>query len=138
MKTAVQTGFKSRSSLVDNMISPTSGRASIHRLCKQQINFCYALLESADSQDDTAPLSYQQALKSPEAAQWRKAVKEELASLLEKGCWIYIPYPKEWVKALRAHLVLKKKTHNGEVVRFKARLVFNGSQQDWYSIRISG
>jgi hypothetical protein len=69
-------------------------------------------------------------LKGPEAAQWRKAVEEELESLLEKGCWIYVPYPQERIRALRAHLVLKKKTHNGEVVRFKARLVVNGSQQE--------
>jgi hypothetical protein len=60
MNSASQPGFKSRSSLAENMIVPVV-RESLNRTCKQQMNFGYALLELESSQDDRAPLSYQQA-----------------------------------------------------------------------------
>lgn len=80
--------------------------------------------------DDIAPSSYRAAMNSPEAAEWRKAVRAELATLLtERRCWRYVPYPPKGTPILRCHFVFKKKKHLGQIVRFKARLVVDGSGQ---------
>jgi hypothetical protein len=80
--------------------------------------------------DDIAPSSYRAALASNEAANWRKAIRSELQTLQhDRRCWRFVPYPPRGTPILRCHFVFKKKKHFGQVVRYKARLVVDGSGQ---------
>jgi hypothetical protein len=76
-----------------------------------------------------APCSHIQAFASSDAAQWRQAMDEELASLHGNGTWDLQPLPAgrkaiacRWVGAL-------KRDARGAVERYKARLVAKGFSQ---------
>jgi hypothetical protein len=104
-----------------------SGRTTLPRECKMAAIVSALLAESADT---TAPTSYAQALKSLESDKWLESIGEEIHQLFDvNGCWEYVGYPTYKVVPLRPHFVFKKKTHHGEVNRYKARMVVNGSQQ---------
>lgn len=75
------------------------------------------------------PSTYNEALKSPDAHKWKPAIDEEYNSLLENETFISMPLPVGH-KAIGAKWVFKKKTNpQGQVVRFKARLVAQGYAQ---------
>jgi hypothetical protein len=134
-KAAPHAAFSSRKGVVESLTKtndvptkrPISKRTTHHRECKVKAVIS-ALIAEAGA--DSTPTSYAQALKSPESQRWKEAIAEELKSLYEdKGCWEYVRYPSHKVTPLRPHFVFKKKTHHGEVNRYKARMVVNGSQQ---------
>nr|CAA49283.1 gag,protease,endonuclease, reverse transcriptase,RNaseH [Volvox carteri f. nagariensis] len=75
------------------------------------------------------PLTYEEAMKSPEAPMWKQAMDEELASIRANEVWrleippkSVRPLPVKWVFSL-------KKDEHGEIVRYKARLVAKGFAQ---------
>ena len=86
---------------------------------------------AVQGQDDFTPKTLHQALSSPEREQWKEAVREELNKLIGRGVFKFIkstelPSDK---KAFPLHLIFKrKKNQHGEVVRYKARLVLDGSK----------
>jgi len=75
------------------------------------------------------PVSYKQALLTPEKQEWTNAIQSELDSLREKKTWTLVkrdPNQKvigsKWVFAL-------KRDEQGTVQRYKARLVALGYRQ---------
>ena len=75
------------------------------------------------------PLNYHDALRSPQADEWHKAMKEEYNLLIERGTWVLEDLP-DGRKAIgcRWTFVIKLGP-NGEILRFKARLVAQGFSQ---------
>ena len=75
------------------------------------------------------PTSYEEAMASVESSQWRDAIQEEIASLLENETWETVD-PPPGVRILGGRYVFKKKLGlNGEVLRYKARWVAKGYLQ---------
>lgn len=72
------------------------------------------------------PQSVAEALSSAHATQWRKAMDEEYSSLMENKTWTLTDLPPN-KRALPSKWVFKTKSgHDGNVVRYKARLVIKG------------
>jgi hypothetical protein len=79
--------------------------------------------------DDYEPVSYRDAMECRSGRRWDKAAKEELAGLEEMGTWELVPrilgqraLPSKWVFKLKRDI-------NGDVERYKARLVVKGFRQ---------
>ncbi|GBP97192.1 Retrovirus-related Pol polyprotein from transposon TNT 1-94 [Eumeta japonica] len=83
--------------------------------------------------DLTDPQTVEEALASPQAADWKQAMNEEYASLMKNKTWSLTELP-SGKKALPCKWVFKRKTdHSGNVLRYKARLVIKGYAQRWGS-----
>ena len=81
--------------------------------------------------DALTPKTYGQALRHPDADQWKRAIGEELASLYQdRQCWEYVVYPRNGTLLLNIHFVFKTKMRDGEVIKRKARLVVGGHRQE--------
>ena len=75
------------------------------------------------------PQTYEQAIHSPNAEQWKAAMDEEMASLQENNTWSLEERP-VGVQPVEVKWVFKiKKDAQGNVERFKARLVAKGYMQ---------
>lgn len=75
------------------------------------------------------PQTIEEALSSPYAKQWRQAMDEEYNSLIKNNTWSLRKLP-SGKKVLPSKWVYKSKTdQNGNIVRFKARLVIKGYAQ---------
>ncbi|UYV81595.1 hypothetical protein LAZ67_20001645 [Cordylochernes scorpioides] len=73
--------------------------------------------------DVTEPQSFEEAVRSPEAVYWRKAMDDELRVLQERGTW-ELSTLSPGKKPISSRWVYKVKTNeSGNVERFKARLV---------------
>lgn len=74
---------------------------------------------SADNSPDD-PFSYLEALHSPDAAQWVKAMTEEIDSLRENKTWELVRLP-NGRKAIQCKWVFETKYRpNGDIDKFKA------------------
>lgn len=75
------------------------------------------------------PLSYSQAIQSPNNADWVKAMKSEIASLEMNKTWVLVELP-VGKKAISSRWLYKIKRHaDGTIERYKARLVAKGYTQ---------
>lgn len=75
------------------------------------------------------PQSYGEAMKSPDSRRWAEAIQIEYDSLIENGTWKVVNLP-PGRKALTTKWVLKKKLGpDGEILKYKARMVARGFQQ---------
>jgi hypothetical protein len=75
------------------------------------------------------PRTYQEAMKSSHAQQWKEAMAKEFASLIANKTWVLKPLL-EGRKAVKCKWIYKVKYKlSGEVERFKARLVAKGYSQ---------
>jgi hypothetical protein len=80
--------------------------------------------------DDDVSINYKEAVNSPEHAQWKEAMDEEMTSLHQNQTWKLVPLPTlkrsigcKWVFA-------KKEGATGkDSIRYKARLVAKGYAQ---------
>lgn len=75
------------------------------------------------------PTTYAEAMRSPEADQWKVDIQKEYESLMQNSTWRLAPLPKG-KKAIKCKWVYKVKYKpNGKIERFKARLVAKGYSQ---------
>ena len=72
---------------------------------------------------DDAPNTYEEAMRSQDAAFWKEAVDEEKHSILGNNTWILMD-PPLGCKPLGSKWIFKKKMKfDGSINKFKARLV---------------
>ncbi|CAI7880240.1 unnamed protein product [Closterium sp. NIES-53] len=75
------------------------------------------------------PKMLAEALSGPDAEKWKQSVKEEYDSLLENETWELCELPL-WKKAISSKLIFRHKYGpDGELTRYKSRLVAKGFQQ---------
>tara|TARA_R110002050_G_scaffold285337_2_gene434960 strand:+ start:441 stop:3074 length:2634 start_codon:yes stop_codon:yes gene_type:complete len=75
------------------------------------------------------PVSYRQAMSSPQKSKWQQAVNEELDSLHRQATWDLVPRVSNMF-VIQVKWVFKIKTdENGVISRYKARLVAKGFTQ---------
>ena len=85
---------------------------------------------SATSPGYTDPLTLKEALDSPDANMWRKAIESELKSLEDMGTFEVVDELPDNRKAVSSKLVFRVKRYNDfSIERFKARLVAKGCDQ---------
>jgi hypothetical protein len=85
-----------------------------------------ALMTNEKLQD---PLTYKEAVNSPNATEWQKAMEAEINSLNENNTWILVPKPKDR-KIISSKWAYKTKYNiDGTIERYKARLVAKGFTQ---------
>lgn len=73
--------------------------------------------------------SLNEALESPQASEWKEAIEDELNSLERRKTWEITKLPKGR-KCIGCRWVFKLKTNTeGEVTRYRARLVAKGFSQ---------
>ncbi|KAG5733847.1 hypothetical protein E4T56_gene4918 [Termitomyces sp. T112] len=78
---------------------------------------------------DTNPCSYCEAMAGENAAEWHKAMVEEMNSLKSNGTWHAVYLPAGW-RAIRSQWVFKvKHLPDGTVERFKAHVIAQGFSQ---------
>ena len=77
------------------------------------------------------PKTYKQAVKSPNAKQWEKAMIEELSSLNKRNTWSLVDLPAGKNLVGSKWVYKTKRDANGAVDRFKARLVAQGYSQEY-------
>ena len=91
---------------------------------EQALEFVHA----ATAKDPDSPTFYE-AMKSPERDQWLAACLDEIRAHTENGTWQWAELP-DGVSPVGSRFVLKiKRTEDGSVERFKARLVAQGFSQ---------
>lgn len=96
------------------------------KIKKPQIYESYVALKHNDI---TTPETLQDALNSPYKKQWLEAVEAEIKSLKDLNVWSLIDCPKH-SKPIGSKWIFKvKRNEQGEVDRFKARLVLKGYSQ---------
>ncbi|CAI7811380.1 unnamed protein product [Closterium sp. NIES-53] len=75
------------------------------------------------------PATLKEALESSDAEEWKKAMESELKSIEENGTWELVELP-EGRKAITSKWLFKIKSDaNGNIERYKSRLVVKGYQQ---------
>ncbi|CAI7809069.1 unnamed protein product [Closterium sp. NIES-53] len=75
------------------------------------------------------PATLKEALESSDAEEWKKAMESELKSIEENGTWELVELP-EGRKAITSKWLFKIKSDaNGNIKRYKSRLVAKGYQQ---------
>ena len=87
----------------------------------------YASVASLDFDDE--PKSIEEAMEDENAVHWKKACDDEIASLAKNETWDLVQLPKGKSTVGCKWVLKKKRGANGEVNRYKARLVAQGFTQ---------
>lgn len=81
------------------------------------------------STEPEEPSTYTEALSSPESDKWQAAMQEELRSLHDAETWTLVDR-RPGMKVIKSKWVYRiKRDENGEIQRYKARLVAVGASQ---------
>jgi transposase InsO family protein len=108
---------------------PQRERRPTTKLIEQAQGFA-ATSASSGPEQPIEPISVEQALKSPQAQEWKDAIQSELKALIDNGTWKIVPRPKHNVNIIKPKWVFRlKKDEQGRIERFKARLVARGYTQ---------
>ena len=75
------------------------------------------------------PKNLIEAQRSPEWPEWERAVKEELDQLRKKGTWILVKKPADAIPISNRWVFTKKFSKDGDLLRYKGRLVAKGYAQ---------
>jgi Reverse transcriptase (RNA-dependent DNA polymerase) len=90
-----------------------------------------SFLGKADSCEPFEPKTLQQAMNSHQWPSWEKAIQEEYDSLVENGTWVEQECPSNR-ESLTGKWVFKiKRGAAGEILRYKARWVVRGFEQQY-------
>lgn len=77
------------------------------------------------------PQSVEEALSGPEAKEWQLAIDEEMTAMEKNGTWKSVEEVPKGRKVVTSKIVFKKKRNSqGQVERYKARLVARGFTQE--------
>jgi len=87
----------------------------------------YASVASLDFDDE--PKSIEEAMEDENAVHWKRACDDEIASLAKNETWDLVQLPKGKSTVGCKWVLKKKRGANGEVNRYKARLVAQGFTQ---------
>ena len=74
-------------------------------------------------------MSYKEAVRSPESAEWNKAMKEEIDNHTQRRTWELVPLPKGRKAIGSQWTYVIKFDSDGSITRYKARLVAQGCSQ---------
>eukprot|EP00794_Sanderia_malayensis_P011722 gene11722-biopygen9393 len=89
----------------------------------------WGLIENANTVVSSEPSNYEKAMNSSNAQQWREAVKGKIDSLIKNNTWEFGSLP-EGKNVVGNRCVFKEKRDaNGQVSKYKARLVAQGFSQ---------
>lgn len=106
---------------------PTTPRRT-QRLCKP-VNKYVAHSVEADLKIDRDPITLPEAMSSINSEKWKCAMNAEMQSLKENQTWTLVDLP-DGRKAINNKWVFKTKIRgNGQIDKFKARLVVKGCSQ---------
>ena len=89
---------------------------------------CFTVVTDSTCTEISEPLTLEEALNSPQAEDWRKAMNAEMAALLANQTWTLVKrshgtaIPCKWVFKV-------KRNSTGQITRFKCRLVAKGFKQ---------
>ncbi|GJY52573.1 zinc finger, CCHC-type containing protein [Tanacetum coccineum] len=84
-------------------------------------SYCYSIEED--------PRTYNEAMQSRDAAFWKKAIDDEIGSIMENNTWVLSRLP-PGCKPLGCKWIFKRKMKvDGTIDKFKARLVIQGFRQ---------
>jgi len=82
---------------------------------------------AAEVTTDDDPRSYREAMNGPLQRQWKVAMQQEYASLLENHTFTLVEHARS--KPIGCKCVYKTKTNPDSTLRYKARLVIKGYEQ---------
>jgi len=88
----------------------------------------YTELSEVHITEQMEPITYQEAVHSPQRDNWHKAMTSEYESLLNNKTWEIVPLP-VGCKPIGCRWVFKLKTKGNRISRYKARLVAKGFTQ---------
>ena len=91
-----------------------------------------AAYAASKSKSDPDTYTWDQAMSSPYAEQFREAADQELEALAQHGAWTEVPKSEATNKIVPTQWVFKiKRDPSGRIKKFKARLVCRGDLQDF-------
>lgn len=114
----------------DNVLIPRRSernRRAPDRYGSWDVNAYFAL--SAEQFVENNPLTIEEAKQRPDWPKWKEAIKNEYHSLMKNNTWTLCELPKDR-KTISSRFVFKlKRKANGEIDKYKARLVTRGFSQ---------
>src|SRR5947208_15000680 len=75
------------------------------------------------------PVNHSDAMRSPDAQEWKKAEQEELQALSSASTWVKVDRPKGCSVVSYKWVYKIKQSSEGKIERYKARLVVRGFSQ---------
>jgi len=90
--------------------------------------FAEEITNLLEGDDDNQP-TFEQAKRSLEWPEWEHAIQAELAQLRQKGTWKLMEKPMNTVPISKKWVLTKKHDKEGNVIKYKARLVACGFTQ---------
>ncbi|KAK3029763.1 hypothetical protein RJ639_038040 [Escallonia herrerae] len=79
---------------------------------------------------ESDPRTYEEAMKSQDSSFWKKAINEEIDSIMGNGTWKFVDLP-SGSKPIGCKWIFKKRLRvDGSIENFKARLVAKGFSQN--------
>ncbi|BES98092.1 Hydra magnipapillata [Nesidiocoris tenuis] len=98
---------------------------------KPKVDPDYVSYQSMVQNDVSDPLTLSQALESPQASQWKRAIQFEIESMNKNNAWILVDPPANQ-KIVDCKWVFKtKRDSSGRIARYRARLVARGFTQTY-------
>jgi len=117
--------FEPNNTVVEVETSTSKVRRSSRKPVSKKMDQYVMYLATEEASTDPIRQAFERVAKN----NWREAMREEYNSLLENGTWELCDLP-EGKKALRNKWLFKtKKDNNGNIERYKARLVVKGYEQ---------
>jgi hypothetical protein len=94
------------------------------------VDICFSKKIAEDLQNDLNPKTMAECTKRSDWIKWKAAIEAELASLYKREVFSAImPTPRNIFPVGYKWVFIRKRNENGEVVRYKARLVAHGFTQ---------